>query len=278
MPRSFIPSFILAALSYPCLLALKILGLIRTSAHLQIALRCVLALSWSAALLFFSHRLAKYLDVSLWQVDDDAHGQIRLKRWIHRSLLLTSIVQFRLPFYASRTLPNSLAMPLVLVALALILPRGLQNQRSHLTGVIILTFAAAVYRLELAALLGACGLYLLHDHLTMDRGEFDPNILESVALLAGVAQMAITLSGLLSTGVDSWLWRSVKNGKGWIWPEIEALNFNVVQSRSKEWGVSTLLGTPTLWVEKHLTLASHLICRSLPGIFTSLRHSLCSSC
>ncbi|CAO1620604.1 unnamed protein product [Parajaminaea phylloscopi] len=129
-------------------------------------------------------------------------------------------------------------MPLVLVALALILPRGSEQQRTQLTGISILVFATAVYRLELAALLGASGLYVLHGIITGPRNNFDPHPVENIAKLAGITHASATVSALLSTGVDSWLWRSRQDGRGWIWPELEALNFNVVQGKSEEWGVS----------------------------------------
>lgn len=225
VPRSFIPSLLLAIFSYPVLLAGKVTGVIADSSDVQFALRAVLGAAWSAAAIFFvttvSDASAKYTSTS--------------PSILRRTLLLLTATQFHLPFWATRTTPNGLAFPSVLVSLALILPRGLANERRHIIGVGLLTFTAVVYRLELAVVLAACGLYLVHSRFTAYRSEFDPHPIESSAKLAGTTHASMTLSGAASVLLDTYMWRSKDT---WIVPEAEGVKFNVFQGKSQEWGVS----------------------------------------
>lgn len=140
-------------------------------------------------------------------------------------------------------------MPLVLTALALILPRGLDRERNQLVGISILVFSAVIYRLELLGLLAASGFYLLHSILTRHREDYDPHPIEHIAKLAGVTQASLTLSALLSTGVDTWFWKASSATSNWILPEIEALKFNVVEGKSEEWGVSSQEDTKRLYAD-----------------------------
>lgn len=225
VPRSFIPSLLLAVSSYPVLLMAKMLGYIHDSTDVQFILRGVLGLLWSAACLFFVHATskgaAKYTSSST--------------RVVRRTLILFMATHFHLPFWSTRTTPNGLAFPGVLVSLALILPRGLTNERKHMVGISLLTFLAVVYRLELIVLLGASGLYLVHSRFTAYRSEFDPHPVESVGKLAGTVQATLTLSGATSVLLDSYLWRAQDT---WIIPEVEGVKFNVLEGKSSEWGVS----------------------------------------
>lgn len=232
VPRSFVPSLLLCAASYLPLLALRIAGLIRTSADVQLHLRSILALLWSCSLIFFARRIASSLRIPF--LLPGAGHEARVRRLMLRLLLLISALQFHLPFWASRTTPNSLAMPGVLTALALVLPRGLAHERSHLAGVALLTALCVIVRLELLGLLAAVGLYLVHSRVHGWRYDTDPHPFESVAKLAGTAQASLTLSAAASALVDSHMWRA----KVWLIPEIEAARFNVVEGRSAEWGVS----------------------------------------
>lgn len=125
-------------------------------------------------------------------------------------------------------------MPGVLVALALLLPRGVAHERAQLSGVALLIFLAVICRLELLGLVGGCGLYLLHSRLHVWREDTDPHPVESFGMLAAVTQATVTASALLTTGVDTVIWRSPK----WIAPEFVAAQFNVVEGKSAEWGVS----------------------------------------
>lgn len=180
------------------------------------------------------------LDLQAFSGDEDDDStrarQDKLRAWIRRLFLALTLVQFRLPFYAGRLLPNSFAMPLVLVSLGLALPRGLDHERDQLKGLALLVATAVIVRLECLALVAALGLYLVHSRIYGARSEFDPHPVESVAKLAGIAQASATISAALTAGIDRLMWK-VGTQKTWTWPELEAGLFNVVQGKSVEWGI-----------------------------------------
>lgn len=238
VPRSFIPSLLVAIASYPPLILLKSFNIIQTSADVQLYIRYGLALLNSSATLFFIHRICNRLEIPAF-ISIPHTG---LRQWTKRFLLLISMAQFHLPFWSSRTIPNSLALPGVLVALALILPRGLPEERNHLIGVAILSILSFIYRLELLGVLGGCGLYLLHQRWYTPRLDTDPHPVESTARLAGTAQASASIAVSCSMLLDTFLWKSER----WMLPEIEALRFNVVEGKSAEWGVSICYDTTDL--------------------------------
>jgi alpha-1,6-mannosyltransferase len=147
------------------------------------------------------------------------------ERWF---AVLTA-TQFHIVFYASRTLPNTFALVLVNVVLALWLVSAALRSRQRakdseagLRGLFwairILAFAGLVLRSELAAL----AIPLLLDGLVRLRIPFWRTFL--VGLIASLCSVLATVL------VDSYFWRR------WLWPEAEVLWFNTVENRSAEWG------------------------------------------
>jgi len=131
-------------------------------------------------------------------------------------LILLSACQFHLPFWAGRTTPNSVALPLVLIALALIV----RGRRMYL-GLALLAATATVLRLELLGLAIPC---YLAAWLAFRRPLVHLVPLGLASCAAGVA---------LSIVVDSYFWQTP-----WLWPEGDAILFNVVEGHSAEWGVA----------------------------------------
>ena len=84
----------------------------------------------------------------------------------------------------------------------------------------LLTFAAIVSRLELAALIAPLALDVWLRNLV------SLQTLVATGLVAAGASLALTV------GVDSLFW-----GKQ-LWPEGAAIWFNVIEGHSTEWGVS----------------------------------------
>jgi alpha-1,6-mannosyltransferase len=84
----------------------------------------------------------------------------------------------------------------------------------------LLVIAAAVFRSEVAVLLGTTGLYLL----VTGRIALRPLILTFLG--------SFTASLLLSVPIDSYFWQKP------LWPELWGFYFNAVLGSSSEWGIS----------------------------------------
>ncbi|KAL4452080.1 hypothetical protein ABPG75_007742 [Micractinium tetrahymenae] len=130
------------------------------------------------------------------------------------AFMLLTALQFHLPFYLSRTLPNVLAMLLTNAGLAAWMQGG-----SPLSPIYLLAAAAVIFRCDMLLLVGLVGLHLLASR--------------RIGLAAGVCHGALAVAASLaaSVAVDSYFWRR------WLWPEGEVLYFNTVLNKSHEWGV-----------------------------------------
>jgi hypothetical protein len=186
--------------------------------------RGTLGLASALALIYYTHRVRT------------AYGPVTAR--LYSILQLT---QFHIPYYASRTLPNTFALILSLLAHACFLPSpassGAAQRRYRQAGIATLTFAAVVFRCELALLLGFQTLYLLLSrHIAISSAI-------TAGFVGGVTGLAATLS------VDSYFWLSFSSipifttplltpATGLIWPELSAFLFNAVQGQSSAWGAS----------------------------------------
>lgn len=187
--------------------------------------------------------------------------------------LLISASQFHVAFWCSRTIPNSLAFPFVVSALALVV-RNLdattlpsQASRDYCLALFLLTFSAIVLRLEIVAVLAPVGLYLLFTR--------------RINLVRGVVIGFISggFSVLTTTVIDTYFWQNLSHasphgivkayvlslrglidGRGRpLWPEFEGFLFNVVEGKSSEWGVSPWHGYLTSFLPRLLGLTTLLL-------------------
>lgn len=127
------------------------------------------------------------------------------------SILLLS--QFHLLFYSTRTLPNFVALPVVLHGFSKII-------RGDVSGLTWLAFVGVVFRLEIGVLAGLIGLV---SSLVFGQSNIFVNI---IMLVAG------TLAGLATSFfVDSYFWGY------WVIPELVAFKFNVIDGNASSWGV-----------------------------------------
>ena len=106
--------------------------------QLFLLVRCVFSLAWS---------------FTMWQLQRAARRA--LGRSESLCLVVLTLAQFHLPFYASRPLPNSFAMLLVHLSYAALLSG---NARAF---IFRLAVATAAFRCDLLPLLGISGLWIL---------------------------------------------------------------------------------------------------------------------
>ncbi|KFY77325.1 hypothetical protein V498_09375 [Pseudogymnoascus sp. VKM F-4517 (FW-2822)] len=138
--------------------------------------------------------------------------------------IVLQATQFHIPFYASRTLPNTFALLLTTSAFTALLPipgASAARQRSQVRrGIYLLVAAGVIFRAEIALLLGTQVIFLLSTHRASLR----------TVILAGLPAAALAIAA--SALVDSAFWLRP------VWPEFESFVFNAVNGASAEWGVS----------------------------------------
>lgn len=210
VPRTFLGSAALAALSWAPVQVARAAGCGKAAA--LVVVRCVLGLAWAASLL----RLRR-------------GAETRLGKQAGTWLVVLTLSQFHLPFYASRPLPNVLASVPAHWALAWWLEDGAGGRTGRaavpaslgLRAVALLAASAAVVRCDLLLLLAPLGLSAIWSF---------PRLVEGLrrGVAAGLAGVAAALC--LSLPLDSALWQRP------LWPELEVLLFNTVHNRSAEWG------------------------------------------
>lgn len=127
------------------------------------------------------------------------------------AFLLITMLQFHLPYYMSRPLPNSLALVVTNYALA----HWIHPKSSKSIGltIFLLSFAVVVLRCDVLLLAGLVGLHLL----------FSKKISFIQGITTGIGSVIVSL--ILTTGVDSFFWR------GLIWPEGHVLWFNTALNK-----------------------------------------------
>ncbi|KAK9474507.1 Alg9-like mannosyltransferase family-domain-containing protein [Dipodascopsis tothii] len=139
--------------------------------------------------------------------------QSRFGRAVSFWLAVLLYTQFHLTFYATRSLPNMLALPLATYAQANLITGKLPRAIS------VLTFAAVVFRAELAMLVAPlCLQALLAGRMSFR----DVVVTGATAGMLGLAA---------SVFVDSFFWRELTV------PEITSVYFNAVLGKAAEWGV-----------------------------------------
>ncbi|OBT96205.1 dolichyl-P-Man:Man(7)GlcNAc(2)-PP-dolichol alpha-1,6-mannosyltransferase [Pseudogymnoascus verrucosus] len=143
---------------------------------------------------------------------------------VGRWYILLQATQFHIPFYASRTLPNTFALLLTTEAARAFLPvpgNNAAGQRSQVRrGIYLLVAAGVIFRAEIALLLATQVGFLLWTRRADLR----------TVVLAGLPAAALSIAA--SVAVDSAFWLRP------VWPELASFIFNAYHGASSEWGVS----------------------------------------
>ena len=144
----------------------------------------------------------------------DGYSTSRTGRRVGAWLLLITASQFHIPFYASRMLPNTFAMAIILHAYSFWLDGHVEQAAS------LVVFAAAIFRCDILLLLAPLGLsWLITRQFTIRR-----------ALVIGVLTGFVSL--LVTVPFDSLLWQRP------LWPEGEVFYYNTILGKSSDWGTS----------------------------------------
>ncbi|KAF5396962.1 Mannosyltransferase [Paragonimus heterotremus] len=133
---------------------------------------------------------------------------------VYVRLMWISLSQFHFFFYASRSLPNTFALPFVLLSMSSLL-RTRDKQFVVLAGIAIL-----IFRSELILFYGPCLLY---------------GLAEGSVKLRPTLFLTVFITGLGCIGfsliVDSIFWQRL------VWPEGEVFYYNTVLNKSGQWGI-----------------------------------------
>lgn len=207
VPRTFVGPLVLASSAMP------FAPFLLSPDELQLCVRAILGLINAGALW------------SLKYAVETAYGTAA-GRWF----VLLQASQFHVMFYASRTLPNMLAFPLVMLAQRnLILSKSMaaRSQKSvkrRRLALYLLTIAGIIFRSEIAILLAAeVGLMLYQQRVSLTK-EIIP------------AGLTGAILGLTSTvTIDSFFWQRFP-----LWPEWVAFYYNTVLGKSSDWGVEPM--------------------------------------
>ncbi|CAM9889786.1 unnamed protein product [Scytosiphon promiscuus] len=193
VPRTFLGAAVVAAVSSPFHAALETFWPdLPTRLTSQVAVRLVLALMcWLAFRRFNSAAAARF---------GEAAATCAAAVWA---------LQFHLPFYMSRALPNVFALCVSLVALE----AWLRDNVARTLG--LFTLAAFIFRCDILVLLAPLTLQLLLTRRVRPTG------------VVGTGLKWAIPSVMASVLIDSALW---------VWPESQVLLFNTVDNRSSEWG------------------------------------------
>jgi len=209
VPRTFIGSLLLSILLKP---VHWLIAADETDFDLQIIARGVLGLINALGLISLKDSLIFELQKKNLVKGKKRYNYDSIGYWF----VFFQITQFHMMFYASRTLPNFMVLPLTNYALSKVILGNFS------TAIAILAFSTVVFRIELLALMLSIG--------------FVGFVLRKVSIVTLVKSSIIgAIIGAFSSGVvDSFFWQR------FTIPEVESFVFNVIEGKSELWGTEPI--------------------------------------
>ena len=197
--RSFVGNLFIGVTSYiPCQLVTLVYSGVYSGLIQQVIVRLILYLVNIFVLTIFSTRLLHFKD----------------------KFLLITLTQFHLPFYMSRTLANTLALPIMMLGLTDWIS-SLYNEKFTRNAIRLVIFTAVVLRAE--------AIIVLIGILVLERIQG-----RSILNLIPIMIYDSLLSLFITASIDSYYWGRV------TWPEMAGFVYNIVFNKSAEWGVSPI--------------------------------------
>lgn len=230
VPRTFIGPLIVAAVAKPVIFISSLLGFKSegTQMYAQLIVRGVIGLFNGLSLIVLKNALQDMFDdieakkQKKKQKDGDEEAEVEPKGLTFTTVgfwfMAFAMSGFHMMFYCSRTLPNFIgAFPMSNIALSLAL-----NGKFELS-ILLLSAAAIVFRLELAAMAAGLALFsFIYKKVDLFR-----------AIKFGFMGAGVAIG--ISMTIDSHFWGE------WGVPEVDAFIFNVVLGKSSEWGTESPL-------------------------------------
>lgn len=203
VPRTFIGPVIVSIFSYPFKFAIDCFGLPKF--YVQYVVRGVLGTFVALSFAYFRRSVAR-----------------KYSRRISIFFVIISAVQFHVPFYATRTLPNVFALCFVMVAQGFLLRGNIGNS------IWTFVFVCSVFRSDVAVFAGP----LFIEPILIRRKYSIFN-----AIFVALAALIVSLAGTIP--LDTIMW----GGSGTfmtfdpVWPEGRVLYYNTVMNMSSNWGI-----------------------------------------
>lgn len=204
VPRTFVGSLLISGIVNLVQKVTLLFGvnLLENQDNLLIVVRAVLGLANGISLIRLKNAINKV-----------TFKKNNVKGLIGTWFLVLLLTQFHLLYYASRTLPNFIALPFVLYSFSKLI-------QGDLSGLTWLAFVGVIFRVEIGVLVGIIAFV---SSLVFGQTNFFNNL---IFLAAG------TILGIFVTvSVDSYFWN------GFIIPELASFQFNIIHGKSVEWGV-----------------------------------------
>lgn len=243
VPRSFVGPLIISALAYPFNLTLS-----NDPMRTQMLVRFVIGLTNTIALNRFVSAAKETINKR--DAEEKKQGFLLKGSDVATWFGLFTVCQFHIMYYLSRPLPNFvMALPLSLLGLAWAL------EEKYKWSLILLSFTAVVFRLEIAALsIGVAIGCLLYKKLP-------------IISIFRTCFIGIATGAFLSYHVDSYFW------KRYTIPELEAFYFNVIQGQSAKWGTEPFFSyftgyLPMMFMPPTALILNQLGLRIAPQSFT----------